>query len=165
MLIRYVLLCRSSRAFVELVATPQDFKAGLGVACVQEGEPRPLLEAQAERGFAHVPEKSLEDLLMMKGKKVPDGDEDDIDRRTDLSMACIAAIKPDCTDIEAAAYVAKAFVAENPDVYLDPHRERAGFVRRVERRGSEDSCRVRARRQNNQSDEEAGGPHAQNELT
>ena len=56
----------------------------------------------------------------MKGKKVPDGDEDDIDQRTDLSMACIAAIKPDCTDIEAAAYVAKAFVAENPDVYLDP---------------------------------------------
>ena len=117
LLIRYVLVCRSSRAFVELVATPQDFKAGLGVACVQEGEPRPLLEAQAERGFAHVPEKALEDLLMMKGMKVPDGDEDDIDRRTDLSMACIAAVKPDCTDIEAASYVAKAFVAENPDVY------------------------------------------------
>lgn len=34
-------------------------------------------------------------------------------------MACIAAIKPYCTDIEAAAYVAKAFVAYSPDVYLD----------------------------------------------
>ena len=40
--------------------------------------------------------------------------------RTDLSMACIAAIKPDCTDIEAAAYVAKAFDADNSNVHLDP---------------------------------------------
>ena len=69
---------------------------------------------------AQTREKALEDLLLMKGKKVPDGDEDDIDRRTDLQMACIAAIKPDCTDVEAAAYVEKAFIIEHPDVNLDP---------------------------------------------
>ena len=108
------------RALVQRVGTPQDLDGVNGVACVQVGEPVRLLEAQAERGFANVPEKALEDLLLMKGKKVPDGDEDDIDRRTDLQMACIAAIKPDCTDVEAAAYVEKAFIIEHPDVNLDP---------------------------------------------
>ena len=98
----------------------QGFKADAGVICVQEGKPQPLLSAQADRGFAHVPEKTLEDVLLMKGKDVPDGDEEDFDRRTVLSIACIAAVKPGCTDLEAAASVAKAFVEENPDVYLDP---------------------------------------------
>ena len=51
---------------------------------------------------------------------MPDGDEEDLDRKTDLPMACIAAIKPDCTDIAAAASVAKAFAEEHPDVNLDP---------------------------------------------
>lgn len=120
MLIRCVVLCCSSSSFVQLVATPRDSKAFIGVACVQEGEPRPLLEAQVDRGLAHVSEDALEDLFMMNGKKVPDGDEDDIDQRTDLPMACIAAIKTDCTDIESAAYVAKGITAENPDLYLDP---------------------------------------------
>ena len=36
-----------------------------GVAGVQVGEPVRLLEAQAERGFANVPEKALEALLLM----------------------------------------------------------------------------------------------------
>ena len=42
------------------------------------------------------------------------------DRRTDLKMACVAAIKPDCTDVEAAGYVEKAFIIEHPDANLDP---------------------------------------------
>ncbi len=43
----------------------------------------PHLVAQAERGFAHVPEKALEDLLVSKGKAVPECDEDDVDRKMD----------------------------------------------------------------------------------
>ena len=54
------------------------------------------------------------------GKVVSDDDQDDIDRRTDLQMACIAAIKPDCTDVEAVAYVEKAFIIEHLDVNVDP---------------------------------------------
>jgi len=98
----------------------QGFKADAGIACIQEGRPQPLLMAQATRGFAHVPETTLEEVLLMNGQDVPDAEGDEVDRKTVLSMACIAAVKPGCTDLEAAASVAKAFVAENPDAYLDP---------------------------------------------
>ena len=152
------------RTLSQRVGTPQDIDGVDGVACVRVGEPVPLFEAQAERGFANVAEKALEDLLLMKGKKVPDGDEDDIDRRTDLQMACIAAIKPDCTDVEAAAYVEKAFVIEHPDVNLDPLVTDQDLSDVFERRGVEGSCRVRSRRQGCQGEEEAREAHAQNEL-
>ena len=62
----------------------------------------------------------MEEVILMQGLDVPDAEGDDVDRKTVLSLACIAAVKPDCTDLEAAASVAKAFVAESPDVYLDP---------------------------------------------
>ena len=57
---------------------PQDVRCDLGVRCYQEGPPLSLLEAQAERGFAHVSEKVLEDLLRSKGKAVPPCEDDEI---------------------------------------------------------------------------------------
>ena len=62
----------------------------------------------------------MEEVILMQGLDVPDAEGDDVDRRTVLGLACIAAVKPDCTDLEAAASVARAFVEEHPDVYLDP---------------------------------------------
>lgn len=91
----------------------------LGVQVQQTGPPLKLLEAQAHRGFAHVDEKSLEDLLVHCDRALPDCDADDLHRRTDLILAAIAAIKPDMTDVEAAACVARCFVEENPDCYAE----------------------------------------------
>ena len=91
----------------------------LGVQSHQHGERRNVLGAQADMGFAHVAEKVLEDVLISMGKVVPVCESESLHRRTDLAMACIAATKPDCTDVEAAACIAHAFVAENPDCYAD----------------------------------------------
>jgi len=57
--------------------------------------------------------------LRDKGKPVPEGDEDGLHRKTELALACIAAIKPDMYDVEAAACINKAFIMENPDCYKD----------------------------------------------
>ena len=76
-----------------------------------------LLEAQAERGFAHVAESTLESLLLAKGKSLPVEDEADSDRKTLLAMACIAAIKPDWTEDKVIGCLSMAFAEENPDYY------------------------------------------------
>ena len=92
----------------------------LGVQCYQCGPKSPVLVEQVEQGFAHVSERCMEDLLTMKGKEVPeDDDAGDLHRKTMLSMACIAAIKPAMTDREASACVARRFLKENPDCYAD----------------------------------------------
>ena len=95
----------------------QDYVADLGVHRVQTGAPLEVLDAQADRGFAHVEEKCMEELLVSRGKSLPDGDEEDGNWRTELAMACIAATKPDMTDTEAAACIARGFVEEHPDCY------------------------------------------------
>ena len=96
----------------------QDYVEHLGVGLVQDGDRRPVLVAQADLGYAHVAEKCMEDLLMAKGK-VPPACTEDLHRKTELALACIAATKPDMTDLEASASIARAFVAENPDCYAD----------------------------------------------
>ncbi len=84
---------------------------------MQTGAPREVPVAQADRGFAHVDEKCMEELLITRGKELPEGDEEETHRKTDLALACIAATKPDITDTQAAACIARAFVEENPDCY------------------------------------------------
>jgi hypothetical protein len=61
----------------------------------------------------------MEDLLEKLGCERPGGDEDDVDRKTELAIACIAATKPDMSDVEVAACIARAFVEEHPDCYSD----------------------------------------------
>lgn len=78
-----------------------------------------VLDAQADQGFAHVSETACHEVLVFKGKAIPPGDEDGQDRKTILAIACIAAIKPDLTDIEAAHRINLAFIAENPNYYGD----------------------------------------------
>ena len=97
----------------------QDYINHLGVQVHQSGAARNVLVAQADLGFAFVSEKCLEDVLALKGKPLPICENESLHRRTDLTLACIAAVKPETTDVEAAACIARAFVAENPDCYAD----------------------------------------------
>jgi hypothetical protein len=83
----------------------------------EQGGSRGVLEAQAEAGFAFVPEAACERVLKMKGKPIPPGDEEDNDRKTILALACISAIKPDTRAEDAAAAINFAFLAEHPDCY------------------------------------------------
>ena len=76
-----------------------------------------MLDAQVQRGFAFVEEKCMEELLTSRGKAIPEGDEEDNSWKTELTMACLAAINPDMTDTEAAACIARGFVEEHPDCY------------------------------------------------
>jgi hypothetical protein len=101
------------------VSVAQDYTGELGVQLRATATPKDLLEAQATCGFAHVSEKTMEDVLVHKGKEVPSGDEGDNHRKTDLALACIAAIKPDMPGREASRCVARAFVEENPECYSD----------------------------------------------
>ena len=93
----------------------QDKADKQGVRWVQTGDAMDILQAQVERGFAHVPEQALEQLLTHKTKPLPVEDEEDSDRKTLLAMACIAAIKPDITMDKAVGYLNTAFAEENPD--------------------------------------------------
>ena len=58
-------------------------------------------------------------MLALSGKELPICENESLHRRTDLTLACIAAIKPETTDEEAAACIARAFVAEHFDCYAD----------------------------------------------
>ena len=91
----------------------------LGVQLHQHAPEMTLLEAQARQGFAHVPEKTCENLLTKLEKEIPEAGDDCPDRKTELALALAAAIKPDFTDVQAAGCINAAFIAENPDVYSD----------------------------------------------
>ena len=46
-------------------------------------------------------------------------EKEDTDRKTQLALACIAAIKPDMKSEEVAHKINKAYLLENPDCYAD----------------------------------------------
>ena len=117
--VAFAYCCEWSARSYYVIFHCQDSTGNRGVHNVQHAAPCPLLTAQADLGFAHVTERCCEDLLANKGKPVPDGDEGSIDRKTDLALACIAAIKPDLTDVEAATRLNTAFIAEHPDCYAE----------------------------------------------
>ena len=91
----------------------------LGAQLHQHAPEMTLLEAQARQGFAHVPEKTCENLLTKLEKEIPEAGDDCPERKTELALALAAAIKPDFTDVQAAGCTNAAFIAENPDVYSD----------------------------------------------
>ena len=69
--------------------------------------PKRVLDAQADLGFAFVPESACESLLAMKGKALPAGSEDEVHRKTTLALACLSAIKPDLDAHEASKDLSK----------------------------------------------------------
>ena len=76
-----------------------------------------LLEAQARQGYAHVPEKTCENLLTKLEKEILEAGDDCPDRQTELALALVAAIKKEFSDVQAAGCINAALIAENPDVY------------------------------------------------
>ena len=92
---------------------------------MQTGPPRKLTDAQADEGFAFVPEATCKELLEHYGGVAPEEAENvDVDYKTAISLALLAKIQPDLTDLQAAARLNKAFIAEHPncysDLYIDP---------------------------------------------
>ncbi len=95
----------------------QDYVKDLGVRVHTLGPPESVLSAQASRGFAFVSEAACETFLESKGLELPASEEDAEDRKTTLTIACIAAIKPDMKAEEVSKTINTAFLAENPDCY------------------------------------------------
>ena len=91
----------------------------LGVRAHEYAPPLDVLSAQAHQGFAFVSESACEKLLTRMKKPLPEELGPDYDRKTSLSLACIAAIKPDMSAEDAAKRVNKGFIEENPDCYAD----------------------------------------------
>ena len=106
--------------FLLILICDEDYTTNLGIHVLQTGAPQPLHHAQADLGFAHVPEQTCKDLLIDLGVEVPENDEQaENDYKTAISLALLAAIKPDLTDLQAVSRLNKAFVAEHPDCYSE----------------------------------------------
>ena len=78
------------------------------------GAPRTILQGLAARGFGNVGEAGLKHALSLMKKEVPDAVNEDIDLKCELQMACLHAVNPQLTDVEAASSLHKAFLLENP---------------------------------------------------
>lgn len=86
------------------------------------GPRQSLKEAQAQNGFAYVDEQTCEEFLTHEGKNIPEGSEDgENHRKTELAMACIAAVKPGWSSVDAAAALSRGFAAEHPHIYEHIH--------------------------------------------
>ena len=79
---------------------------------MESGPPKDVLDAQVQQGFAFVSQGCCEALLLSKGKSVPPGEEEDVDRKTQLALACIAAIKPDMKSEEVAQKINQGYLLE-----------------------------------------------------
>lgn len=94
----------------------KDKVAHLGVRMQEHGPRLSVLEAQVEQGFAFVSEGACTQLLHTKKKLAPMPEVDE-DWKTRLTMACIAAIKPDLSQEEVSAKINAAYLLEHPDCY------------------------------------------------
>ena len=70
-------------------------------------------------------EKTCEEVLGHLENEVPEGDdEEDTDRLTVLKIACMAAVEPTLTDVQALSRLNKAFMLESPEacteLYVNP---------------------------------------------
>ncbi|CAK0869638.1 unnamed protein product, partial [Prorocentrum cordatum] len=80
---------------------------------------RTFCHVPADTGFANVGGHALEDYPITKGRAVPPAGGDEVDLKTDLAFACLAATKPGMSDAQAAESVARGLAAEHPDCHSD----------------------------------------------
>ena len=113
------LRCTSVRCILFSLKTRQGRRAPPGVAHFGVEPERAILKGAANRGFAFVSEASCEALLLDMHHDVPVPDGDAPDRKTELAFACMKAIEPDWTDVQALHALNRAFLLENPDTYSD----------------------------------------------
>ena len=99
----------------------KDYPTQIKVSQLQISGPRPILKAQAHRGFANLSEATLQDILEHKGVALPTAPSqvDAPDARLELALAAMKAIEPDWTHIQAARAMHVAFLIEHPDTYLE----------------------------------------------
>lgn len=72
------------------------------------------MQGLAARGFGNVEEAGLKHALALLQKPVPEAVNEDIDFKCELQMACLHAVNPELTDVDAASSLNKAFLLENP---------------------------------------------------
>ena len=72
------------------------------------------MQALVARGFGKVEEAGLKHALTLMKKPIPEAVNEDIDFKCELQMACLHAVNPELTDVEAASSLHKGFLLENP---------------------------------------------------
>ena len=95
----------------------KDYTGDCGVGLIQKGPPIPIEKAQAKIGFAGVAEQHLQLFLEKKGVAAPSQDLPDVQRETELKMACIAAVEPEWDEYEGLQALEAGFKITNPDLY------------------------------------------------
>ena len=73
------------------------------------GPEQDIMLTHTRRGFVALDEKVLEQVLINKGKAVPDQEDENVDRKTELQMACLAAVNPGIDDVTATGYMHTGF--------------------------------------------------------
>ena len=105
--------------FVTYLMIAEEYVRNLGVIVHQCGAPRTILQALAARGFGNVGEAGLKHALVVMQKPIPEAVNEDIDFKCELQMACLHAVNPELTDVDAASSLHKAFLLENPEYGSD----------------------------------------------
>ena len=83
------------------------------------GPPRPIAKGHAERGFAGLPEATLESFLTARSQPVPAQDDSDVNHLVELRMACVAQTEPEWDEGRATQALNKGFLLEHPSTYDD----------------------------------------------
>ena len=77
----------------------------------EHDKPKTVMEAQPDNGFVLVSEDACEAVLTMKGKMIPEGNEDEEDRRIALTVACITAIKQSLSAEDVSKNINTSYIA------------------------------------------------------
>jgi len=97
----------------------------IGCRFLQAGDQQDVMVGHTIRGFALLGEKVLEFVLARAGQPVPVQDDENVDRKVDLQMACIAAQEPGIDEATATGYLHTGFLAEHQNCYdnliVPPH--------------------------------------------
>ena len=98
----------------------QEPGADAGCQFLKLGPSSTILRHQAEEGFAHVEEQTLEEIhdkILKMPKPVAD---DGACRKEELALSLMKKLHPTWAATEAMKALSRAFILENPDSTLDP---------------------------------------------
>ena len=108
---------QDARKYCDLI---QELGADAGCQFLKLGPSSTILRHQAEEGFAHVEEQTLEE-IHDKILKIPKPVADDgACRKDELALSLMKKLHPTWAATEAMKALSRAFILENPDSTLDP---------------------------------------------
>ena len=108
---------QDARKYCDLI---QELGADAGCQFLKLGPSSTILRHQAEEGFAHVEEQTLEEIhdkILKMPKPVAD---DGACRKEELALSLMKKLHPTWAATEAMKALSRAFILENPDSTLDP---------------------------------------------